>query len=153
MACLPKLHMAFRVPISLSFAQPVSLYYEEYVQKLYMIYHCYQVILQVKHFYPIGSSAKCWLQIYYWVLAWFWVGEYMTLEKHFKIPTINPWPKCPNENQMCIHFALPQLQCFCNDNRTVSTGSFCSQCLCCFVSKQLKPPDKNPQKAIQNAFT
>jgi hypothetical protein len=36
------------------------------VYKLYKNYCCHQTVLHVKHFYIIGSSAKCWVDRYYW---------------------------------------------------------------------------------------
>ena len=36
------------------------------VYKLYKNYCCHQTVLHVKHFYIIRSSAKCWVDRYYW---------------------------------------------------------------------------------------
>jgi hypothetical protein len=128
----------------ISFAWPVSLSCEECVcvcvyiyiyiytylnmQRLYMKYHCYQIILQVNHFYTNWEWCKVltgYLSLGHqcgrkWANTWY-------LSKHFKITTTNCLPKCPNENQLNIPFTIQwQLQCFCND-WTVSSGSFCSQ--------------------------
>jgi hypothetical protein len=55
-----------------------------------------------------------------WTNTWQWT-------KRFTMPAINHWPKCPKENQMSTTLPVQrQLQCFYNDNWTISTGSFCS---------------------------
>jgi len=74
--------------IIISFAPPQSLYWEEYVyiymyltvQRLYMNYRCYQVTLQVKHFYT--NQEQCEVSTGYlslrrqpgsnWVNKWHW---------------------------------------------------------------------------------
>jgi hypothetical protein len=107
-------------------------------RRLYMRYCCYQITLQVKHFYT--NQERCegltkYLSFRYqpggdWVNMWHWT-------EHFTIPAIKSWPEYPNENQMSIQFPVQQLQCFCNDNWMVRTGPFCSHCVCCFLSEHL----------------
>jgi hypothetical protein len=55
----------------ISFARPrVSVFSRTHTYltayRLYMNYRCYQTTLQWNIFKQIGSSAKCWLDIYHW---------------------------------------------------------------------------------------
>jgi hypothetical protein len=104
--------------------------------------------MQAKHFYTnqerCEGLTKC-LSFKHqpgrdWVNIWHWTG-------HFTIPTIKSWPEYPNENQMSIQFPVQQLQCFCNDSWMDRTGPFCSHCVCCSLSANLRSP--YPQKAKQ----
>ena len=63
--------------------------------------------------------------------------------KHFRIPAVNRWPKCPNEYQTVIPFPV-QRQLLCFVKTTEQSGYVCSHCLCCSVSEQLIPTDKHP---------
>jgi len=61
----------------ISFARPAPLYFEVYlyiytyptVYRQYNKYRCYQITLQVKHFYTNRSSAKCSLAVINGALA------------------------------------------------------------------------------------
>jgi hypothetical protein len=119
-----------------------------------MNYSCCEIVLWVKTFlHTNGSGGKCWLGVSHWpgcewANTWHWT-------KHFTVPLVNHWDKCANENQ--DEHPLPIIMAvmvvfFLNDNWIISNGSFCSHCLCYFVSEQLIPSDKWPQKAITSAF-
>jgi len=55
------------VPICfIRFDQPVSLYSEETVWRLYVNYCCYKQYCQWIVFTHVQSFAKCWLVIYHW---------------------------------------------------------------------------------------
>jgi hypothetical protein len=69
----------------------ISLYCEEYVHMYTYLsvyrqhnkYLCFQMTLQVKHFYTNRSGAKCSLAVIIWVPGWRWLGEYLTLDRTF----------------------------------------------------------------------
>ena len=69
----------------------IYLYCEEYVHTYTYIsvyrqhnkYLCFQMTLQVKHFYTNRSGAKCSLAVIIGVPAWRWLGEYLTLDRTF----------------------------------------------------------------------
>jgi len=69
----------------------ISLYCEEYVHMYTYLsvyrqhnkYLCFQMTLQVKHFYTNRSGAKCSLAVIIGVPAWRWLGEYLTLDRTF----------------------------------------------------------------------
>jgi len=77
--------------IFISSVRPAFLYCEEHVHihtymsvyRLYNNYRCYQITLQVKHFYTNMSGAKCSLAFIIGAAAWRWLGEHVTLDRTF----------------------------------------------------------------------
>jgi len=86
--------------------------------------------------------------------AWQWMGKHVTLDKTYYSPFSKPLTQVcqwePDKHPLPIIKAVVVF--ILSDNSIISNGSFCSHCLCCFVSEQLISSDKQPQKAITSTF-